>query len=376
MRFLKNGFLLLGFALIILGVLLMTLIVPKLALFPADLEARREYQLDYLTLLNAENLSFFIAAPDENPNLVIDRLVKVEAVEGQAMLVREDQRVMNGEESLYEVTYYYALDRKTLLAAEDFPAEWRDHAGFWERDGLVISWPLDTQKQDYRGWAEDYRASVPLEFVREENYHGIDTYYFTSESAAQALVIPHVETLGMPQSLTPLQLATIAGSVEVEGIEVTPSGRIRLLNLIRAAVAATQENVDVIPLVYEYDYRGEYWIEPVTGTVIDTVKYEHRAATFPQEVLAHVQNELENSDIATDAVDYLPADILERLMPITVNEFVYRATPDTLTETIDEANDFKNQMRLFGTYLPLGLIGVGLGLLLAWAVVKKRGISA
>lgn len=368
----RYSLLFIGMLCIIAALALRFAIVPSMKVLPDDVDEQRVFKLDYFVLLDAETLEFFRTAPGENPNLSIDRHVTVEAVDGNSALVREDQNVLNGDESLFAITYHYALNRKTMEGTEEFPEDWGERDGFWNRAGLVIGWPIGTEKEQYPGWAEDYRDTVVLEFEGEEAHGGIDTYLFTSESTPVPIVPEQVEVLKLPTAITFIQLARIAGDVQAEGVELTGAARFRLLGLIQQAVAATQADDSVIPLVYLYDYWGKYWVEPTTGVLIDTQKYEHRVVTFPQEIFDAVQQLIEDSNFDPSEDAYLPADILEKVLPITANEFIYQGAPESVAEARQDAEDAIAQLRLFETIIPLALLVVGVVLFGAGWILGKR----
>ncbi|MFP4321931.1 MAG: porin PorA family protein [Anaerolineales bacterium] len=171
-----------GGVLIVGALALAFVVVPTLAIFPDDAESERILELDYLTLFRPEEMKFFRAEPGATDDVRFERQVRVEAVDGDAMLIREDQQIINAGDPLIELVYHYALDRRDLRQAENIPNEWRDFPGFWDRDGFVIQWEIGTQPQDYDGWVEDFRQTRPLEFIREETRAGMETYYFEARN--------------------------------------------------------------------------------------------------------------------------------------------------------------------------------------------------
>lgn len=365
--------LVLGAVIIIVGLALMLVIVPGMKMLPDDVDITRQYNVEFLTLLDAETLTFARYAPGENPNLHIDRHAVAEEVDGEKILIREEQTLLDGETVLASQLKLYPLDRKSMELLQDgIPEDWKKE-GYWEREGLVIGWPIDTEQKDYNGWSDDYRSPVVLKYDSEQEHGGIDTYYFTSESDPQPIDPADVERLGLPTSISADALATLASSIDVEGVELSFASRIKLLSFIQEAVAETQpEGVEGIPLVYYYDYKGEYWVEPQTGVLIDTRKYEHRAASFPPEMMEAIQAKLD-AQPDTAAADYLPPEILGSLFPITVNEFVYQGTEDSVQNAREDAEDAISQLTLYGQTLPIGLIVVGvlLGLVGGYGLRKQ-----
>ncbi|MBZ0305580.1 MAG: DUF3068 domain-containing protein, partial [Anaerolineae bacterium] len=203
-----------GILLIIAGLVLMLVIVPGMKKLPDDIDITRQYNVEFLTLLDAETLTFSRFAEGENPNLRIDRYVVAEEVDGDMLLVREEQFLMNGEETLASQLKRYPLDRKTMEVQQSgFPEGWKKE-GYEARDGLVIGWPIDAEQKDYDGWSDDYRSTVLLNYEEEQEHAGIDTYYFTSESDAQPMHPDDVARLALPTMISPDALATLASSID------------------------------------------------------------------------------------------------------------------------------------------------------------------
>jgi hypothetical protein len=351
-----------GVVLILLGLLLMLVIVPSMKQFPEDVDTTRIYHVEYLTLLDGETLQFTSIPAGDNPDLRIERHFKVEEVDGERALVREEQTILNGEAALTALVKYYAIDRKTMEAIEDVPSAWKEHDGYWQREGLAMGWAIDSQEKDYTGWSDDYNSTVPLVYVRQEEHGGINTYYFTSEGTTPRPIDPaYAQFLGLPSELSITSVGQLAASLDSPDVELTIPQKVLLIGLIQDATIAVYgepaEGELMIPLEYAYDYTAEYWVEPKTGVLIDTRKHEHRAASFPQDLMDKF-TELA-SQREEGSAEYIPPDTLEKLMPITVSEYVYQGTEQTLDEARQDAEDAISQLQLFGTIIPLVLIVVG-----------------
>jgi hypothetical protein len=349
-----------GVALIVGGVIVVAVVVPGQKVFPSDVDTTRIYAVDYLTLLDAESMAFLHIAPGESEDLRVERNIFVEAVDGKKTLVRETQTLLNGDEVLAEQVKYHPLDRRTMEFLDEFPEAWAEHDGYWEREGLVIGWGIGVDKEDYTGWSDDTRTAVDLVYEGEQEHGDTDTYYFTSQLEPTQMDEAHIAVLGMPASLTLPQLAALANSIDVEGLELSMMAKLRLLDLLQKGVAEALGEGSDIPLTYYYDYFGEYWVEPTTGVLIDTHKHEHRAATLPAELIDYVHAQLEEEDLDASAANYLPLDIMDTLLPITVNEFEYNATAQSVEDARADADDAKSTLNTFGTVLPAILVVVGL----------------
>lgn len=349
-------FLLVGIMLVIAGLVMMFVVVPNMKVYPEDLDSSRRFDLRFLTLLDADTMTFYRSSADENPDLYIMRRVRAEKIDGKKMLLREDQILYNGDEVIVAQVKYHPLDRVTLATLKDFPSAWKNHEGYWEREGLVIGWGLDTEKRDYDGWNDDTRLVVNLAFAKEEEHAGVTTYHFTSEDAPTLIDPAHVAELGLPTSLTIESLGELAKGLDIEDPDLKTQVETLLPLLVRRAVQATQPapaegEALAVPLVYYYDYTADYWVDPTTGVLIDTRKYEHRAVTFPPEVIDNLKTQLESLGRDPDALD--------NLLPLTVNEFEYVMAPSSTEDAKQDAQESIDRLTLFGTYIPLALIGLG-----------------
>lgn len=366
------GAIILGLISAIAGIVLMTVIVPGMKIFPDDVDTTRTFDVAYLTLLDAETLQFLVFEEGGDHDLSINRIVRVEEVDGENTLIFEQQDLMNGDVVLASQVKRYGLDRRTLTPADDIPEAWQSAEGNWERAGQVIGWPIGVEARDYDGWNEDYREIVDLEFEEEVEHEGIRTYYYTAAYDPLPIVAEHAAVLGLPESLTTIQLAQLANSIEVEGLELELPARLRIIQVLSQALEDVTGQSDAVPLEYYYDYTGEYWVEPTTGVLIDTHKYENRAVTFPQDVRERFQEILEESEQDEEANNYLPPNVLDALLPIQVNTFYYEMTDASIQDAIDDAVPQRDNIQLFGTTIPIGLIILGVVLSGAGGFIYTR----
>jgi hypothetical protein len=367
------GMTLIGGALIVVALALALVIVPSMKVFPDDVDTTRVFDLNYLTLLDADTMEFYRAEPDNLPeNLRIERNIFVEETDGNKTLIRETQTILDGDDELIQQVKYHPLDRKTLATLTDFPEAWTEHDGYWLREGQVIGWGLDVEQRDYDGWSDDTRHVVNLAYDDVEEHGGIETYHFTSHSDAEPIAEAHVAQLGLPTELSIESLRSLAAGMDIEDEETRTQVETLLPLLIRQAVLTTQADADpdnvAAPLVYYYDYDGEYWVEPQTGVLIDTRKYENRTVTFPPEIIDQLKTTLGAMGRDPDAID--------SLLPLSVNTFEYVMSPESTADAVDDAQESIDQLTLFGMTIPIGMIAVGIvlagtGLYGVWDNRKK-----
>lgn len=346
-------FVLIGLVVIVAGLVLMGVIVPGMKQFPDDVDTTRNYEGTMPVLLNAASLQFMTDIPVE-----LVRHFKTEATDGNLALVLEEQTLSSQGTTLLVMTKHHVIDRKTMEFVNDYPASWADKEGLIERSGLVLGWPLDTEKKDYVGWSDDYQATVPLTFAGEEEHDRakIKTYLFTSSSEPLPIHPDTVAAMGLPTELSHAQLAQMIG-----GLDINPMVAAGLPTLIKQA-----NWPDPVPLTYFYDYEAEYWVEPKTGVLIDTHKIEIRSAGFSEELMASLVEKI----TALGLVD--PA-IVEQFLPVTVFHLDYRATDQSVQDAKQDALDAKDQLELYGTTIPIAAIVAGavLALLGLFLIVRR-----
>lgn len=339
----------LGAILIVGGLVLMFVIVPGMEQFPDDVDTTRIYAGTMPVLLNAETFEFMT-----DLDITLERHFMTEETDGDVALVLEEQMLLSEGEPLQRLVKRYAIDRKTMEWADDYPDAWAEKEGFWERSGLVLGWPIGTEKKDYNGWSDDYRDTVDLVYDSEEERGGIDTYLFTAARPPEPIHPDAVVAMGLPTELPKEQFLAL-----IEGADVPDSikGAMPLLNTLWES--------DMIPLQYYYEYEGWYWIEPQTGVLIDTKKHELRKVGLGDELVEAIPllaNLSEEQRLASR---------------VTVSDMTYQGIDQTLEDAKNDAQDAIDQLNLFGTTIPVIaiVIGVVLGLVGAALMFRKPAAS-
>lgn len=366
-KLLRNILFVIGALLVVGGIVLMSVIVPGMRVFPNDVDTVRTYDLSYLTLLNAETMEFFRVPPltgeeteeelAARPPLSIERNIFVEAVDGNRTLVRETQTLYAGETVITQIVKRHALDRKSMMGITNPPTDWTSQDGYLRRTGIIIGWgPEGIKKENYTVWSDDYRDTSEMVFVREEEHAGVNTYYFTSESEPKPIAAAHIAALGLPPGLPLEAVGALTAGLQIDNPMVKIFVTTMLPGMIETAVRETQELGEddpvIVPLEYTYDYFGEYWGDPDTGVLIDTKKRENRAVNFTPEVLENLAGQLEAAGRDSSA--------LSALLPMTINAFEYTTTEESIADAKKDAEDAGAKLSLFGTTLPIGMIAVGL----------------
>lgn len=352
-----------GILLALVGVVIMAVIVPGIKQFPDDVDTTRYYEGTMPVLLNAETLEFMT-----DLDVILERHITTEDTDDGVALVKEEQTLLLKDQEdappLLANVYHYSIDRKTMEFDTDYPDTWAEKTGFWDREGLVIGWPIDASDEDAIGWSDNYRSTIDFNYEDEVTYDrtGIDTYYFTASSDAAPIPTEAAVYSGLPTELSHEQIASLVGSME----GVNPMVAAALPRLLEQA-----EWPDPAPLEFSYEYNAEYWVEPKTGVLIDTHKTEIRRVGFPAERIETLRTEIEALPMELDE-----ALVDQLLSPVIVSYLEYRGTDQSVQEATDDAQDAIDQINLFGQTIPLIAIVVGAVLALIGAYLMTRKTAA
>lgn len=324
--------LVLGILLIVAGVVVMAVVVPGMKQFPDDVDTTRTYTGEMPVVLNPATFEFMTGLTIE-----LTRHFKTEEVDGDLALVSEEQILSTQGQPLQQIVKNHVIDRKTMEAVSDYPEKWAGKEGLWPREGLALGWPIDTEEKDYTGWSDDLRTTITFKYEGKQDKGGIETYYFTTSSGPQPIDPAHVAVLGLPLELPKEQFQALVAGADV------PAPIKMAIPLLMNAIEG-----DTVPLQYYYEYTGEYWIEPTSGVIIDTKKFEKRQAGLPDEILANVPQ-----------LAALPEE-QRAAARVTVSEFTYWGLDETIADAKKDAEDAKDTIQLYGTTLPIAAIVAGL----------------
>jgi hypothetical protein len=358
-----------GLLLLILGALLIAValvikfvILPGQAQFPGDVDSTRTYDGTLNVMLNPQALAsgdlanlFLRDVPITNA-----RHVTTEEVKGGKAIVLEEARMLGpGGQEIIGSDTWYAIDRKTMKAVPDFSG----NPKVTDREGLVIGFPIGTEKKAYEGWSGDYQATVTVNYVREEKHEasGLNTYVFEASSGPREIKDPELlQTFppGLPKAL----FMQLAQSLELP----VPEEYKQPLGMVLANLP------DPVPFKYTYEYETTYWIEPTTGVLIDYKKHEARKAALAKDVLAQAAQGVQLPEEAkTKLAQFL--QLLPDPVPLTpVFEQSYYTSDQSIQDSAKDAKDAKSQLDLFGTTLPLALGAAGLVLAVVGLILLLR----
>jgi len=330
--------LVLGVLIIVAGFVVKFAVVPSLAKFPDDVDSTRTYA-GVINILNRAELAnptgsplFFSGLP-----VISDRTVRTEDVDGEGALVSDVANLLAAPGTPIEGARltgsvdYYTIDRVTMEAIENFT----DDDRVLPRQGLVVGFPIDTEARDYIGWNGDPAQTVTLSYQGEEEREGRDTYVFEAQSGP--LPIVDEGTLGeFPAGLPKAAVPALAPLLDLPP---------EILGALDQVLPLLPE---VLPLEYTYEFSATYWVDPLTGVLIDINKNDVRKAIV--------------------SVPGLPLEI----PPVEVYNLTYAPTAESLAEAVDDAEDYGSLLTLGRTTVPIGLWVFGAILLAGGAFLLGR----
>jgi len=321
-----------GLVVIIAALVLKFSVVEGMKQWPDDVDTTRYYEGTLNTMLNAEALAtmdlmniFLHDVPVD-----ISRHYTTEETDGNKAIVREII-VVSGpdEETILSTDKYYAIHRKNLEAVSDFSDEY----DVPHREGLAFQFPIGGGKKDYVRWVGDLQDTSDVFYKGEEEHGGLNTYVFESVVEPAEIVDPNVLAV-LPSELPFMLLSMLAQTLDL------PAEKQAALDAILPTLP------DPVPLKYVYEYEAKYWVEPTTGMNIDVQRHEVRS-------------------VALEAGG--------QLIPlVAVFDIEYEATEASIEEAVEDAQEIKDALTLWGSTIPYVLIVVGLMLVGLGLVILRR----
>jgi hypothetical protein len=265
------------------------------------------------------------------------RHVTTEDAKGGKAIVRE-VAIMQGPDGqqIQGSDTWYAIDRKTMNAiSQEEASDLSNSDKVTDREGLVIGFPIGTEAREYDGWSSEFQTALKMQYIKEEQHGGLNTYVFESGSPARETSDPEMLAI-LPPAVPKDLLVSLAATLDLPAA-------------MRERFAEILPNLpDPVPLKYTYEYATSYWVEPTTGVLVDYAIHEAYQAAL----------ELEG----------IPVPV-----PITpVFEQSYQMSAASVQDAVKDATDAKGQLEDFGTTIPIVLGVIGLVLVVVGAIVLLR----
>ena len=317
-----------GVLMLVAGAVLRFYVVPREQVLPADTNDSVTYTGNLTTLDVAALMRGSQNAVVQLP-VTVDRTLKVLQTSGDKARVSDTATMRSAQgtvpPSLARSEYFYAIDRKSLEVVPNFT----DQPVAGDAKGLVVGFPIGTEKKSYTGWVAEAAASGTVKYVRESQLKGLTVYQFEGMLTHPLSAPPS----GAPASLPKAQLPALAKAIGL------PAAMQQQLGQALGALP------DPIPLTYAFTEGDSYSVEPDTGVIVDMTR---------------------NIRI-TAGISGLP------LQPIPVLAVGLRYDGGSITTMADKAKDARSQIQLYGTWLPIGLGALGLVCLgLAVPMLRRR----
>ncbi len=324
-----------GLILVVAAALLAWWITPSfIARMPSSYDKTRTYDATISTLVDSAALASgnLAGAIKKDLPATITENVKVEKTSGNTALVQDTRTISVAGKTVGQTVTPYALDRQSLEATSSHPSDWT----VTPAQGLTVSWPLGAKQQNYTGWVYQTSTTTTLKYVKQAQQQGINTYVY--QATIPATQIKNTQILGkLPKSLpvSYLPLMQAAGYISAANV-------VSLTKLF--------PGVTSIPLTYTFQANNTYYVAPGTGLVVNLNN-----------------NETQMAGIA------LPNGKIIPLMPVLA--YTFHASPASLTEAVNDANNGSSMITLFGVTLPIIALVVGFLLLVLAVYLWMRGRS-
>lgn len=145
-------------------------------------------------------------------------------------------------------------------------------------EGQVFKFPFQTEKKTYMWWDGTLKRAMPAEFVREEEFRGLDTYVFVQEIPAEVWT----------------QMEVPASVVGEEGEDNVVADR-------------------------TYSNKRTFWVEPETGVVINRVEEQGATLRVDNEdraTLTAVTTQFTEDTVQNNLDDYSSKPALLRMVRV------------------------------------------------------------
>jgi len=298
---------------------------PAMSKLPADTYTTRLYAGQATAFVNPTFATDVPSGPGVLHDVAIGvrHTTKVLDTTGSKALVADRRVITLSSGVAADLSYRYAVDRKTFQGTTGFP-------GAVAATGLTFNWPMGTGQHDYTGWVQDTLMTTPLHYVATVRHGGIQTYEFTAQAGDQIISDPVLNRV-LPASMS-----------KTDMLRLTPSLGLSHRQLL-ALNAVMTKAPDPVPLGYTYRFASTFWIAPDSGIVVDMRQHDVRTTNIVTK---------------TGLVPVAP-----------IMDMTYAFTPPTVTGAVDDAKSAADQLDLVNTTLPLAALLVGVALLLAGVVL-------
>jgi len=318
-------FAVLGVLLIAAAAVIRFAIVPTATRLPSDLDTTVHYA-GKGSLLNASAL----ASGDVSKALVrdidvtIDRHVFVSKTDGDTSVIHDDSTLTAGPTKIPD-NHVYAINRETRAQATAPAGEKVE-----PHTDLTIALPLDPKSDNsYKLYDPPTLTSSTLTFVGAENKGGRDVNHYTAEASGP------VKDTALAGTLPP----ALPKALAVQLLPLLPADVQAKLKPLAAALP------DLIPLTYTSTTKYGVWADTKLGAPVDS--------SIQRTIVA-------SANLGSQSLPLLP------VLDINLTQ-----TPASVQDLADQADSRGTRLSLLGTWLPIGLLVIGV-LLVVIAIIRRR----
>jgi hypothetical protein len=322
----------LGVVMTVLGLLLMSgaavvhwAVAPAMSKLPGDTHTTRLYAGHAASLVNPTYATDVPSGPGvlHDVTIAIRHTTRVLDTTSNTALVSDRRVVTLPGFVAADLSYRYAVDRRTFQAAGGFP-------GIVAASGLTFNWPMNAKRHDYVGWVQDTLMTTPLRYVATVRHGGIRTYEYTARAGDQVISDPVLSRV-LPATMTKADMMLL-----------TPSLGLTTKQLLSLDAVVTRAP-DPVPLAYSYRFAATFWVAPDSGIVVDMRQHEMRT---------------------TNIVDR------SGLVPVApLMDMSYAFTPASVTGAVGDAKSAVDQLNLINRTVPVTALVVGIALLVGGLVL-------
>jgi hypothetical protein len=302
-------------------------IVPGLQQLPDDLDTTLHYTgkadiLDQAALLKGDMAGGIkTGVPVE-----LQQRVRVVSAHDQTVVVTDETELTGpGDATLSKTRHTFAVDRRNLAAA---PAP--DGVTVEPHDGLTVGFPIPPEPTDYTYWDYTTATGATAAYERTELRSGIETYVYsmtTKGPLRDASVVGDLPT-ALPKSV----LLAFAPSL--------PQDQQQMLAQYASLLP------DQLPLSYTAEGENTFWVDKVTGYVVDVARKEK-----------------------VDVSLALGATVVPLASVFSLD---LRFAPDTVKSITDDATSAARGLMIISVVIPIALVVLAVVLVLV-AVFLSRG---
>ena len=302
-------------------------VLPQVHQVPATLDTTIHYS-GTATMLNAAALANGDLAHAFATGVPVTAVqeVKVTAIHDTTAVMPSAVVVTGADKStLLGSQHVYALDRVTLEAVTPPAGSEAEPA-----TGLVLGFPLTPKAIDYQYWDTTTQAATPAKYTRAETHAGRDTFVYIVKASGP---VKDPKTLAvLPANLPKAALAGLATAL--------PAAQQEMLAPLLPQLP------DSLPLSYTSVTDTTFWVDTATGSVLETQQ--------KQTITAALSG---------------PTGSLPLAAVVDLN---LKTADADVTSGAATAADAQRALTLIGVVTPLVLAVLGIALLLAIPLARRR----